>query len=83
MKDTILVEVHFPQFLKIYDMELALFADAEILLEECLRWFKEQHGCEIQKGEHFFCNPRTNEIIKKGKTLSETGIVRGDVLIIF
>lgn len=83
MSDALLVEVVIPFAGQRFDMELAQFADVEVLIAECLRWIGEQSGIPAVEGTHFFCNARTGEILHYGTRLCDTGIIRGDRLIIF
>ena len=83
MSDSLMAEVVIPFAGQRFDMELALFADVEVLIVECLRWVSEQIGLLPATGTHFFCNSRTREIICYGTRLCDTGIIRGDRLIIF
>ncbi len=83
MTDTVLVQIWMPIFLERFDLEASLLADAGDLLVKCMLWVSEQKGMSVQSEGHFFCNPRTKEIIRKGNTLSDTEVVRGDLLIIF
>ena len=83
MSDSLLAEAVIPFAGQRFDMELALFADDEVLIVECLRWVSEQTGLLPATGTHFFCNSRTREIICYGTRLCDTGIICGDRLIIF
>ena len=44
MSDSLMAEVVIPFAGQRFDMELALFADVEVLIVECLRWVSEQTG---------------------------------------
>ena len=82
MSDSLLAEGVIPFANQRFDMELALFADVEVLIVEGLRGVSET-GLLPATGTHFFCNSRTREIICYGTRLCDTGIIRGDRLIIF
>ena len=55
MSDSLMAEVVIPFAGQRFDMELALFADVEVLIVECLRWVSEQTGLLPATGTHFFC----------------------------
>ncbi len=83
MEDTLLVEVIIPLAAKRYDMEVALFAHASSLIEECLRWVCEQNDLPMQEGKHYLCNARTAEVLEGDMRLCDSAVIRGDQLVIF